>query len=353
MAIKCFNIIFSGKIVDNFEVQEVRKNLSSLFKMDEKRIERLFSGKRIVLQRNVNRETALKYQKAFQKAGAICEIDPVKIHGTSISHSITHKQESLRTYGHKEIICPACGHKQEKLLECLKCGIIISKYKRKIEHKPSNSLSTTSSPISTQSTKSLSKSIVIVLALVIFFSLYSIFNWWKGRSISYGPGLVAPNIPEQTETYIKPFTFKDYRIIPLANFHISARVLSIKKYHFGRESDLSPIDLALGWGQMSDETVLEMIKIKQSNRFYFWSTNQFPIHRKQIETSSANMHIIPANDTIFKYLKNIRKGHIVNFTGYLVKVMASDGWHWQSSLTRSDTGNGSCEVIFVKELEIL
>ena len=340
MAIKCFNIIFSGKIVDNFEAQEVKKNLSSMFKMDEKKIERLFAGKRIVLQRNVNHETALKYQKAFQKAGAICEINPVKIHDTSISRSITHKQESLRSYEHEEIICPACGHKQEKSLECLKCGIIISRYNRKIEHKPLDSLSIAPSHISQQSTKSLSKSIVIVLVLVIFFSLYSIFNWWKGRSISHGPGLVAPNLPEQTETFIKPFTFKDYRIIPLADFHINARILSIKKYHFGRESDLSPIDIVLGWGQMSDETVLEMIKIKQSNRFYFWSTKQFPIHRKQIETNSANMHIIPSNDTISKRLKKIRKGHIVDFTGYLVKVMSIDGWHWQSSLTRSGKRKG-------------
>ena len=39
-----------------------------------------------------------------------------------------------------------------------------------------------------------------------------------------------------------------------------------------RESDLAPVDLALGWGRMSDEAILKDIQISQSGRFYFWHT---------------------------------------------------------------------------------
>ncbi|MGB9499438.1 MAG: hypothetical protein ACKVE4_06745 [Dissulfuribacterales bacterium] len=88
----------------------------------------------------------------------------------------------------------------------------------------------------------------------------------------------------------------------------------------------SPIDLALGWGSMSDEAILEKIKIRQSNRFYFWSVKQFPIPQKKIESQSANMHLIPADNVILKQIKTARTGDIVNFTGYLVKVVDADGW---------------------------
>jgi len=64
------------------------------------------------------------------------------------------------------------------------------------------------------------------------------------------------------------------------------------------------------------------------------------------------MHMIPADDRIEKMLKSVRPGEVVKLSGYLVQVNASDGWHWKSSLTREDTGNGACEVVYVKELVV-
>ena len=43
----------------------------------------------------------------------------------------------------------------------------------------------------------------------------------------------------------------------------------------------------------------------------------------------------------------------VRIDGWLVEAKAGDGWHWRSSLTRKDTGAGACEVIFVRELQVL
>ena len=55
---------------------------------------------------------------------------------------------------------------------------------------------------------------------------------------------------------------------------------------------------------------------------------------------------------ISKIIKNVRTGHVVALEGYLVKVDSQDGWWWRSSLTRNDTGNGACEVVWVNEVEI-
>ena len=130
-------------------------------------------------------------------------------------------------------------------------------------------------------------------------------------------------------------------------------VLGKENYYLGREAELSPVDLAFGWGPMSDEKVLKHISISQSNRFYYWSTRKFPIPRRQIEINSANMHLIPANDDIKKRLKSVREGQVIRLQGYLVRVQASDGWNWQTSLTRKDVGAGACELIWVEQLSIL
>jgi hypothetical protein len=144
----------------------------------------------------------------------------------------------------------------------------------------------------------------------------------------------------------------NYRITPLQDFSIDARVLSATHYIFGREAELSPVDLALGWGRMSDESVLKKISISQSGRFYFWHVDAFPIPRREIETHSANMHMIPENSEIESTLLSIRQGQVVHISGYLVEAKASDGWHWRSSLTRNDTGDGACEVVYVKSVYV-
>ena len=148
--------------------------------------------------------------------------------------------------------------------------------------------------------------------------------------------------------------FDDYTINEVATFRLKAKVLAKKNYYTGRESELSPTDLALGWGNMSDETILEQVEISQSNRFYYWRVESFPIPRKEIETHSANMHLIPADGSVKSTIGNIRIGDIIEISGSLVNVTAQgDNWRWRSSQTRNDTGKGACELILVKSLYIV
>jgi len=104
---------------------------------------------------------------------------------------------------------------------------------------------------------------------------------------------------------------------------------------------------------MSDKSILEKIKISQSGRWYRWHVDSFPISRREIETHSANMHLIPADDMIKDSIDRARKGDLIKLSGYLVSVTAKDGWNWKSSLTRDDTGNHACELIWVEKFEII
>ena len=141
-----------------------------------------------------------------------------------------------------------------------------------------------------------------------------------------------------------------YWIKPVAEFQARARILGVKFYSMDRESDLSPVDLVLGWGPMAKDAVLDELSITQSNRFYYWRTEEYPIPRREIETNSANMHFIPANAMVKRKLKELEEGDTIQFKGYLVRVDATDGWHWNSSMTRNDTGSGACELVLVDDI---
>jgi hypothetical protein len=192
----------------------------------------------------------------------------------------------------------------------------------------------------------------ILMILAVAYGLFW-FVFLRESEVNLPPGVMVEKAPQQEILHKqKSFEYNDYHITPLANFQIKAKILSKMSYRFGREADLSPIDLALGWGSMSDERVLERIDISQSNRYFYWRTDDFPIPRKKIETQASNMHLIPADETIEKAIKQARKGEIVSFSGYLVRVDAEDGWHWVSSLSRSDTGGGACELIWVESFRV-
>ncbi|PHS71425.1 MAG: hypothetical protein COB23_00145 [Methylophaga sp.] len=192
---------------------------------------------------------------------------------------------------------------------------------------------------------------------LLFWGLIFVAAWqWFGPEeiVVLGPGVKVTEIPiQKVDSRAESFRFKDYQITPLASFKIKAKVLSKTNYSLGREADLSPTDLALGWQNMSDESVLENIEISQSGRWYRWNVQEFPIPRKAIETQSANMHMIPANDMVEEMIDRVKQGQIIELSGYLIRVDADDGWRWQSSLTREDTGAHACELVYVDSIQVI
>ncbi len=177
--------------------------------------------------------------------------------------------------------------------------------------------------------------------------------WWEGRAVSQPAGVLAPGDPIQAAPDSQePWSFRNHRITPLARFEIRARVLSAERYRFDRPAELSPVDLALGWGPMSDSQVLAAFSIEQRDRWYFWRAARMPIAEREVISHSANMHMIPATEGIARRLKAARVGQVVHLEGQLVRADGKDGWHWVSSLSRTDTGDGSCEVIWVESAEV-
>ncbi len=174
------------------------------------------------------------------------------------------------------------------------------------------------------------------------------------RQLSSSPGVLAPLVPQQIDLGDGAQLRQGaVTLTTRAHFDITARVLSRKDYSWGADADLVPMDLALGWGRMSDSQVLAAIDISQSSRFYYWHTKSFPIPKREIETSSANMHMIPADANVRSRLEHVREGQLIHVEGFLVNASRADGWHWNTSMTRSDTGGGACELIYVESISTL
>jgi hypothetical protein len=184
--------------------------------------------------------------------------------------------------------------------------------------------------------------------LIIFVALigYGAFNHFNKTDVQHFT-------PAQ-QTVEGVVQLNGYQIKSLEPFELQARVLSSKRYFSGKEADLVPVDLALGWGKMADPAIINQMTITQSNRWYHWHVQEFPLPRREIETNSANMHLIPGSPEIAKSIQSAKVGQMVSLTGDLVEVTdPQNNWHWKSSLTRNDTGAGACELVLVKSFVLL
>jgi hypothetical protein len=167
--------------------------------------------------------------------------------------------------------------------------------------------------------------------------------------------------PTQTkDNAVEPIVIKnedsEFTITPLADYKIAAIVVSKKSYHDGWRADIAPVDLALAWGKMADPEYDKYISYNQSDRWYFYEYKEgSPFNNSYIISHSANNHIIPADGNIYRAIKTIKKKEKVLLEGFLVNVKGrynGGNFWWNSSLTRMDSGDGSCEVFYVKKVRI-
>lgn len=182
---------------------------------------------------------------------------------------------------------------------------------------------------------------------------FMVIRDWEGKPVEHPPGVLVKEAPKQRDVQPSQFMMDDYLLTRKASFDIRARVLSREPYYMGRTADLSPVDFALGWGPMSDQSVLDIIKVSQSGRWYRtrWDVSP-PISAQAIIANSSNMHMIPADGSVERALKRVKKGDIVHLRGFLVNVDHPSGFYWRSSMSRTDTGDGACELVYVESLVV-
>jgi hypothetical protein len=205
------------------------------------------------------------------------------------------------------------------------------------------------------------RSLLLVAALLLFGF------WWSQPGVvvvdsdAFDTAMLSrlPAEPPATQPVqldlsgAQPLEWSGISLQPRALFALESRVLGRQPYRFGREAELSNLDLALGWGRMADAETVAHFSISQSGRFFFWRAREMPIPSAEVIRSAANMHMIAANDAVRAELRRLRPGDHMRLHGVLVDVHWSDGRHWKTSLTREDSGAGACEIVWVHRLERL
>ena len=131
-------VVLNGEIFPGAKIDTVKEKMAQLFKLTNDQVNALFSGKRQVVKKDIDKETAKKFKDAIENTGAVClvEIEEVDVSGLSLE---SEPEEETSKEPEKLMVCPKCAYEAQSesdplitahdgLGECPMCGIIVAKY---------------------------------------------------------------------------------------------------------------------------------------------------------------------------------------------------------------------------------
>ena len=192
-------------------------------------------------------------------------------------------------------------------------------------------------------------------SLTVLSLLGAWFYFASGGPVSHPPGILIAEEPVQGPVPAGRGFWQSEatNFRALASYSIKSRVLHTERYCWDTISDNAPLDLGVGWGVMSDETYATRCDFTNAGRYlnWTWSGEGFP--ENAASRSMVNMHMLPANDRVLDRLLSLRRGQLFHAQEYLVEVTRPGMSPWTSSLSRLDTGDGACEIMWVESLSLV
>jgi hypothetical protein len=261
--------------------------------------------------------------------------------------------------------CPKCGYEQEDALECLRCGIVIEKFRGPVDSARSATETTEDLPL--RAPKSISWPPILWLALVLGIGLFSISHFLKD-DLPAADEILEDLLrhPVQTPVHMAPFQVEAgeivYTITPLHAYELYGLVVSHHNcgtwwdiYHHGLWKDFINVkDLCVLWGSNLETGVYRDMRFASDSWTCTYSWPSREVGSRFNHTCLSNNHLLSRDEGVTRSLLNTLPGDQVYLRGYLAEYSHSNGaFRRGTSTRRGDTGNGACETIYVEAYEIL
>lgn len=169
--------------------------------------------------------------------------------------------------------------------------------------------------------------------------------------------------PDQQPADREPFSVRlndvDYRIEPLYDYELHGLVVSYQHHDGDRmlhrlwNDHLNIADLCVVWGRNASDLDLNAFDFWNGQFTCFFRTRDSDAWRRFDSAAISNNHLITEDGYLRDRIEAVRIGDQIHLKGWLASYSNADGFNRGTSTTRTDTGNGACETIYVTSFEIL
>jgi len=359
-----FNIVLTGQVLPGGEPDAAVKGLARLFKIPQARAERLLSGRVTRLRKTLDRKRAESVIRLLTDAGVESWLEPAAKEpeaavepaaappsaGTGLAMEVQY------------MVCPRCGERQPQAEVCAHCEVVIAKAGDPSPRRRPRAKPEPQSDFPYHLLNRLLKWVFLIgLAATVWGFVY------KDRlppADYYDQTLLTE--PKQTETSEQPFNTQVngilYQIEPVADYELHGMVVSYHDsdafgniYHHKDWKDFINVrDLCVIWGENVSSEVYREMEFKNTTWtcWAYWPNREVAQRFKMHELS--NNHVLADNPLVHHEIMQAEPGDHVYFKGMLARYSHSDGkFERGTSITRTDTGNGACETVFVKNFRVV
>jgi hypothetical protein len=124
-----YKVIFLGlNVAGPEEEARLLGGLQKKFNLTPEKAERLLQKVPVVVKKGISKEEMEKYVKAFGEIGGRTRVEEEEEMITEMPETSSQPEPGMTPRMEKMITCPQCGFEQPETNECVKCGVIISKY---------------------------------------------------------------------------------------------------------------------------------------------------------------------------------------------------------------------------------
>jgi hypothetical protein len=121
-----YKVIFLGlSVAGPEEESRLLKGLQKKFSLTPEKAENLFQRVPIVIKKGISKEEMERYVRAFEEMGGRVQVEEEP---ATESTAIPRPPEPEKKPYSRMITCPQCGFEQSETDECMKCGVVISKF---------------------------------------------------------------------------------------------------------------------------------------------------------------------------------------------------------------------------------
>lgn len=193
----------------------------------------------------------------------------------------------------------------------------------------------------------------MVKYIALFIIVASGYILYISYPESHGPGITAKVEPKISRIgWQEPLTFKGATIKPVKQINAEVRVIKKKRYYFDDFARYSPVDVLVGWKQLSDERNLDYLYFSLNNRNYQLNYTKPPVELTLVAAQTDLWHLIPANAEVESQMDKLRNGNIIYLKGLLVNILNDTDYEFVSATELDENGGKNGFNIWVEEFHI-
>lgn len=194
--------------------------------------------------------------------------------------------------------------------------------------------------------------------------LFAIAFWNRNdipANLDFAPGLAEE--PRQRPVSKKPFTVEyegvDYLIEPEYAYEIYGMIVSYRQHdgasrmHRRANDHLNMADLCVVWGDTAFSGELNKLSFRNGIFTCNVQTSDPGVWARFNMDQLSNNHLLSSDRHIRKRVRRVGVGDQVRVVGWLSSYSSGGGGKRGTSTTRTDSGDGACETIYVREFEII